>query len=157
MFWGEGMVRVRPGPRGGRSGSCLCSRAAEHPRGEHLLGGPVRVGHVGEGELAREVRSEAVLRAGAGRGVRHHHRLQHPGTAELASEDLRLQVGLGPVVAPARCGDAPGLPGLGPVVAPAPCGDAPGLPGASVPATEGCPAPQRPLSPPPVPSLWGHY
>lgn len=66
---------------------------AEHPRGEHLSGGPVRVGHVREGELTGEVRPEAVLRAGAGWGVCHHHRLQHSGTAKLASEDLCLQVG----------------------------------------------------------------
>lgn len=65
---------------------------AEHPCRKHLPRGPVRVGHVREGELTREVCLEAVLRAWPGRGVCHHHCLQHPGTAELASEDLRLQV-----------------------------------------------------------------
>lgn len=52
------------------------------------------MGHVREGEFSREVCPEAVLGAGSGRGVCHHHRLQHSGTVELASEDLRLQVGL---------------------------------------------------------------
>lgn len=86
------------GPWLGGSADCpnlysLVLAPAEHPRGKHLPGGPVRVGHVREGELTGEVCPEAVLRAGAGRGVRHHHCVQHSGTAELASEDLRLQVG----------------------------------------------------------------
>lgn len=50
------------------------------------------MGHVGEGELSGEVCPEAVLRAGPGGRVRHHHRLQHPGAAQLAPENLRLQV-----------------------------------------------------------------
>lgn len=51
------------------------------------------MGHVREGEFTREVRLEAVLRAWPGWGVCHYYCLQHPGTAELASEDVRLQVG----------------------------------------------------------------
>lgn len=72
--------------------SLTCRSTAQHPRGQHLPGGPVRVGHVREGELAGEVCPEALLRAGPGRRVCHHHRLQHPRPAELAPEDVRLQV-----------------------------------------------------------------
>lgn len=50
------------------------------------------MGHVREGEFTREVCLEAVLRAWPGWGVCHYHCLQHPRTAELASEDIRLQV-----------------------------------------------------------------
>lgn len=50
------------------------------------------MGHVREGEFTREVCLEAVLRAWPGWGVCHYYCLQHPGTAELASEDIRLQV-----------------------------------------------------------------
>ena len=65
---------------------------AEHPCRKHLPCRPVWVGHVREGEFTREVCLEAVLRAWPGRGVCHYYCIQYPGTAELASEDLRLQV-----------------------------------------------------------------
>lgn len=71
---------------------CLPFSPAEHPCRKHLPRGPVWVGHVREGELTREVCLEAVLRAWPGWGVCHNHCLQHPGTAELAPEDLCLQV-----------------------------------------------------------------
>lgn len=65
---------------------------AKHPCREHLPCRPVWMGHVREGEFTREVCLEAVLRAWPGWGVCHYYCLQHPGTAELASEDIRLQV-----------------------------------------------------------------
>lgn len=65
---------------------------AKHPCREHLPCRPVRMGHVREGEFTREVCLEAVLRAWPGWGVCHYHCLQHPRTAELASEDICLQV-----------------------------------------------------------------
>lgn len=65
---------------------------AKHPRREHLPCRPVWVGHVREGEFTREICLEAVLRAWPGWGVCHYYCLQHSGTAELASEDIRLQV-----------------------------------------------------------------
>lgn len=67
---------------------------AKHPRGKHLPHGPVWVGHVREGEFSRIICSQAVFWAGFGGRVCHHHRLQHPGTAQLAPEDLCLQVRL---------------------------------------------------------------
>lgn len=66
--------------------------AVKHPRGEHLAGRPVWMGHVGKGELTRNVCFEALLWAGPRGRVRHHNRLQHPRTAQLAPEDVRLQV-----------------------------------------------------------------
>lgn len=65
---------------------------AEHPCGKHFPGGPVWVGHVGEGQLSRNFCAEAVLWARTRRRVCHHYRLQHPRPAQLASEDVRLQV-----------------------------------------------------------------
>lgn len=70
----------------------LCLSPAEHPCRKHLPCRPVWVGHVGEGEFTREVCLEAVLRAWPGRGVCHYYCVQYPGTAELASEDICLQV-----------------------------------------------------------------
>lgn len=70
----------------------VCGFPAEHPCWEHLFGGPVWVGYVWEGELSREVCPEALLWARLGRRVCHHYCLQHPRSAELAPEDVRLQV-----------------------------------------------------------------
>lgn len=67
---------------------------AKHPCGKHLAHGPVWMGHVREGEFSRIICTQAVFWAGFGGRICHHHRLQHPGTAQLAPEDLRLQVRL---------------------------------------------------------------
>lgn len=67
---------------------------AKHPCGKHLAHGPVWMGHVREGEFSRILCTQAVFWAGFGGRICHHHRLQHPGTAQLAPEDLCLQVRL---------------------------------------------------------------
>lgn len=67
---------------------------AKHPCGKHLPHGPVWMGHVREGEFSRILCTQAVFWAGFGGRICHHHRLQHPGTAQLAPEDLCLQVRL---------------------------------------------------------------
>ena len=70
--------------------------SVEHPRGEPVSDGPVRVGHVGPRLVARGVRPAAVRGPGDRGRVRPRHLLLHPRTTQLAPENLRLQVSPSP-------------------------------------------------------------